>query len=51
MNTPAESPIEPTFVRPPARLLEKAWDELDAEDHQELDAWLGGLLSRVTENG
>jgi hypothetical protein len=51
VNEREATPVGPIFVRPPARLLEKAWGELDAEDHKELDAWLGGLLSRVTENG
>lgn len=48
MNKPAGTPAEPVFVRPPARLLEKAWDELDAADHKELDTWIEDLLTRAT---
>ena len=43
------APTEPIVVRPPSHLLEEAWDELGAEDHKELDTWIGSLLTRLTE--
>jgi hypothetical protein len=44
----AEEKPPPVLARPPAALLEKAWDELDAADHEQLDAWITGLIGELT---
>jgi hypothetical protein len=41
-------PPPPVHSRPPEDLLDKKWEELTPEDHARLDAYIAGMLGRIS---